>query len=49
MVGGADDASTLVEIFYAAISIFEHVFLYIQKNRLFLSDPGPPGWARYVV
>ena len=37
LVGGADDASTLVEIFSAAVSIFKHVFLYMRKNGLFSS------------
>ena len=31
LVGGADDASILVEIFSAAVSIFKQVFLYMRK------------------
>ena len=37
LVGGADDASILVEIFSAAVSIFKQVFLYMRKNGLFSS------------
>ena len=37
LVGGADDASTLVEIFSTTVSIFKHVFLYMRKNGLFSS------------
>lgn len=37
LVGCADDASTLVDIFSAAVSIFKHVFLYSRKNGLFSS------------
>jgi hypothetical protein len=36
-VGGVDDASTLVEIFSAVVSIFKHVFLYSGKKGLFSS------------
>jgi len=35
--GVADDASILVEIFSAAVSILDHVFLYNRKNELFSS------------
>jgi hypothetical protein len=35
---GGDDASTLEVIFLVALSIFIHVFLYIQKNGLFSSS-----------
>ena len=37
LVGGADDASTLVKILSAAVSIFKQVFLYKRKNGLFSS------------
>ena len=35
--GGANDASILVEIFSAVVSIFEQVFLYSLKNGLLSS------------
>lgn len=42
LVGGADDASTLVEILSAAFSIFKQVDLYKRKNGLFSSFSSTP-------
>ena len=42
LVGGADDASTLVEILSVAFFIFKQVFLYIRKNGLFSSLSSTP-------
>jgi hypothetical protein len=42
LVGGADDASTLVEIFSAAVSIFSQVLFYKQKKGLFSSLSSAP-------